>query len=153
MKDQQLIKDLIKQGEGLQLEFKEMLRKEEVAKNICAFLNAEGGIVLIGISDNGNVIGVKDADQEEVILKNYLLKTIIPEAPITVSVETIGNKKVILAKVWNGSKPPYVFDGTIYCRVGSQTIKATPDKISKLIIERQKVELHWERQPALGVFN
>ena len=44
MKNEQLIKNLIKQGESGQLEFKEVVRNEEVAKTICAFLNAEGGI-------------------------------------------------------------------------------------------------------------
>ena len=151
MKDEQLIKDLIKKGEGEQLEFKEIVRKEDIAKSLCAFLNAQGGIVLIGVKDDGKVIGVKDADKQEVLLKNYLYKSIIPEAPITVTLETIGSKKIILAKVWNGSKPPYVFAHTIYFRKGSQTIKATPNDISKLIVERQKSELHWERQPAIGM--
>ncbi len=151
MKDEQLLKTLIKQGESEQLEFKEMVHKEDIAKALCAFLNADGGIVLIGIQNDGKVIGVIDSDKHETEIKNYLLKSIIPEAPITVSTETIDNKNVILAKVWNGSKPPYVFNGTIYFRKGSQTVKATPNDISKLILERQKIELHWERQPALGI--
>ena len=151
MNDEQLLKNLIKQGESEQLEFKEVVRKEDIAKSLCAFLNADGGIVLIGVQNDGKVIGVKDSDKHETELKNYLFKSIIPEAPITVSTETIDDKNVILAKVWNGSKPPYVFDGTIYFRKGSQTAKATPDDISKLIVERQKTELHWERQAALGL--
>lgn len=151
MKDEQLIKNLIKQGESEQLEFKEVVRKEDIAKSLCAFLNAKGGIVLIGVQDDGKVIGVNDTERYEVELKNYLVKSIIPEAPITITTETIGTKKVILAKVWNGSKPPYVFEGIIYYRKGLHTSKATPNDVSKLIVERQKTELHWERQPALGI--
>ena len=151
MKDEQLIKNLIKQGKSEQLEFKEVVRKEDIAKALCGFLNADGGTVLIGVQDDGNVIGVNDAEKQESDLKNYLFGSIIPEAPITILTEIIGNKTIILAKVWNGSKPPYVFNGTIYFRKKVQTIKATPSDISKLIIERQKTELHWERQPALGI--
>ena len=151
MKDEQLIKNLIKQGESEQLEFNEVVRKEDIAKSLCAFLNAKGGIVLIGVQDDGKVIGVNDIERYEAELKNYLVKSIIPEAPITITTETIGTKKVLLAKVWNGSKPPYVFDGTIYHRRSVNTVKATTNDISKLIVERQKTELHWERQPAIGI--
>ncbi|MDO9633808.1 MAG: putative DNA binding domain-containing protein [Paludibacter sp.] len=151
MKDEQLLKSLIKEGESEQLEFKEVVRKEEIAKSLCAFLNGNGGIVLIGIQDNGRIKGVLNAEKYEMELKQYLFQSIIPEAPITITTEKIGTDKVILAKVWNGSKPPYIFDGTIYFRRGSSTVKASPNEISTLITERQKTELHWERQPALGV--
>ena len=151
MKNEQLIKDLIKQGESGQLEFKEVVRKEEIAKTLCAFLNAEGGTVLIGLQDDGKVIGVENSVKHELELKQYLFSVIIPEAPVTISVEKIGTKEILLAKVWNGSKPPYIFNGEIYFRRRSRTVKATASEISGLIIERQKTELHWERQPALGV--
>ena len=151
MKNEQLIKNLIKQGESDELEFKETVRKEDIAKAICAFLNAEGGTVLVGVNGNGNIIGIDDAIKYETELKNYLFNSIIPEAPITVSIEKIGSKEILSIKVWNGSKPPYIFDGSIFYRRGIQTVKANSSEISKLITERQKTELHWERQPALGI--
>jgi ATP-dependent DNA helicase RecG len=151
MKNEQLIKNLIKQGESVQLEFKEVVRKEDIAKTLCAFLNAEGGTLLLGVQDDGKVIGVENAGKHELELKQYLFKSIIPEAPITVSVEKIGAKEIISVKVWNGSKPPYIFNGEIFFRRGSRTVKASSIEISKLITERQKTELHWERQPALGL--
>ena len=61
MKNEQLIKNLIKQGESGQLEFKEVVRKEEIAKTLCAFLNAEGGTLLIGVQDDGKIIGIDNA--------------------------------------------------------------------------------------------
>jgi ATP-dependent DNA helicase RecG len=151
MKDEQLIKDLIRQGESELLEFKESVRKEDIANAICAFLNAEGGIVLVGVRDNGEVAGIEGADKLETELNNYLINTIIPEAPITVSTEAIKDKNIILIKVWSGSKPPYLVNNTIYIRKGGRTAKASSNDISKLILERQKTERHWERQPALGV--
>lgn len=151
MNNEQLIKNLIKQGESGQLEFKEVVRKEDIAKTLCAFLNAEGGTVLIGVKDDGKIIGIDQADKYEAELKQYLFQSIIPEAPVTVSVEKIGIKEILSVKVWNGSKPPYIFNGEIFFRRGSKTIKANATDISKLITERQKTELHWERQPALGV--
>lgn len=151
MKNEQQIKDLIKQSESGQLEFKEVVRKEEIAKTICAFLNAEGGTVLIGVKNDGKIIGIEDADKYELELRHYLFKAIIPEPPIAVSVEKIGANEILSVKVWAGSKPPYIFNAEIFFRRGKHTVKASASEISRLITERQETELHWERQPALGV--
>lgn len=151
MNSEQLIKSLLKQGESEQLEFKQVVRKDAIGKSICAFLNHEGGQVLIGIADDKKVVGIIDAEKWEKELTDYLNTSIIPEAPIMVSVESVGNKQILLVKVWAGSKQPYIFDGSIYFRRGQSTVKATSQQISDLIHNRQKTELHWERQLALGV--
>ena len=151
MKEEQLIKDLIKQGESEQLEFKEAVRKDEIAKVLCSFLNGKGGRVLLGITDAGKPIGISNAKKSIEQLKMFLLSAIVPEAPITIDIEHIEEKQLILLKVYGGSKQPYLFDGSIYYRVANKTVKATSQQISELIHGRQKSELHWERQPCLGV--
>ena len=151
MKEEQLINDLIEQGESEQLEFKESVRKDEIAKVLCSFLNGKGGRVVIGLSDSGKPVGVSNAEKSVEQLKMYLLSAIVPEAPITIDVEHIEGKELILLKVYGGSKQPYLFDGSIYYRLADKTVKATSQQISELIHGRQKSETHWERQPALGV--
>lgn len=66
------IKELIKQGEGKNVEFKAALSycftKERatlgtnyiIAKAICSFLNSEGGVLIIGVSDNGEITGLEN---------------------------------------------------------------------------------------------
>ena len=63
MNSEQLIKNLIKQGEGEQLEFKQVIRKDIIGKSVCAFLNHEGGQVLIGVSDQKKVVGISDVEK------------------------------------------------------------------------------------------
>ena len=106
---------------------------------------------MLGVKDDGEIIGIDNAEKHEMELKQYLFQSIIPEAPVTVSTEKIGAKEILSVKVWNGSKPPYIFNGEIFFRHGSKTLKASSTDISNLITERQKTELHWERQPALGI--
>ena len=52
---------LIKQGEGYNLEFKESVpsKASDLAVEICAFANAAGGSLLIGVDDKGKVAGIK----------------------------------------------------------------------------------------------
>lgn len=151
MINEQLIKDLIKEGESEQLEFKTVVQKESIAKNLCAFLNADGGRVIVGIEDNGNIIGIKNAVSQKEEIQGYLINSIVPDVPITISVEIVDQKELLIFKVWGGSKQPYIFDGSIYYRRGNKTQKATSKEISELIHDRQISEQHWERQIALGV--
>jgi energy-coupling factor transporter ATP-binding protein EcfA2 len=65
-------KDIIKQGESTTVEFKSSLRwdyiqnnlnkelKHEVLKTICAFLNSDGGILFIGVDDQGQILGLEN---------------------------------------------------------------------------------------------
>lgn len=151
MKEEQLIKELIKQGESEQLEFKESVRKEDIAKILCSFLNGKGGRVLVGVNNNNEPTHISNAEKVVEQLKVYLLSAIVPDAPITISVENIEGNDLIILKVYGGSKQPYLFDGSIYYRLADKTVKATSQQISELIHGRQKSETHWERQPALGV--
>lgn len=151
MKNEQLVKNLIKEGESDQLEFKEVVRKEEIVKVMCGFLNGKGGRILIGVKDNGEISGISEPEIIQRQLNDFLLQAIVPEAPITFSIEPIADKKILMIKVYGGSKQPYIFDGSIFYRKGTNTAKATSKQISELIHGRQKAELHWERQTALGL--
>lgn len=151
MKTEQLIKDLLKQDESGQFEFKEVVRKDVIGKTICGFLNNEGGQLLIGIDDNKEIKGIKDADKWQFEIEQFLIKELVPEAPVMVSVENYGEKQLLLIKVWEGSKQPYIFNGSIYYRRNNRTIQASSKEISELIHKRQESEIHWERQAALGL--
>jgi ATP-dependent DNA helicase RecG len=51
---------ILKRGEGIAVEFKEARKQlpENLFETICAFLNTEGGMVLLGVRDDGTVTGV-----------------------------------------------------------------------------------------------
>src|SRR3989338_988729 len=72
MNEQQLL-ELIKQGEGLALEFKESQRSlnKSVYETVCAFLNRHGGNILLGVSDSGKITGV-DPDCVAQIRKDFM---------------------------------------------------------------------------------
>ena len=57
----QHLEKLIRQGEGLTLEFKQSREKmnRDVYETICAFLNRQGGTLLLGVTDDGTVCGIE----------------------------------------------------------------------------------------------
>src|SRR4051812_8035339 len=58
------IKNLIAEGEGQQLDFKYHISSAaKIAKSLVAFANTDGGRLLIGVKDNGKIIGI-ESDEE-----------------------------------------------------------------------------------------
>ena len=59
MTNTETIQSLIDSGEGYNVEFKVRVpsKVRELTEEICAFANADGGYLLIGIDDNGQIIG------------------------------------------------------------------------------------------------
>ena len=55
-----VIKKLIRKGEGISIEFKECRNKlnKSVFKSICAFLNRNGGDLILGVNDRGRITGI-----------------------------------------------------------------------------------------------
>jgi ATP-dependent DNA helicase RecG len=146
MKSEEIIKDILSKDESVMLEFENSINKDAIAKTVCGFLNSSGGQLLVGVNDDKTVCGIKHVKEQADFLSRYLVNAIVPAAPIMVSEERFNGYEIILIEVYAGSRQPYVFSGSIYYRRDAKTVKATSDEISRLIHDRQKSELHWERQ-------
>ncbi|MEO0129704.1 MAG: RNA-binding domain-containing protein [candidate division WOR-3 bacterium] len=64
-----VIRKYIKQGEGKNVEFKSSLNSmpSDLFETVCAFLNRNGGIVLLGVDDNGKILGIDPNISEKII--------------------------------------------------------------------------------------
>ncbi len=111
MDESKLIK-LIREGESDRVEFKESAK--DVDKEIVAFANANGGYLIIGISDNGEVVGVTKKDEEKI---NSVIQNIRPKPEMKISKVTINKKKLIVIEIKKSNK--LVFLGKVaYIRIG-----------------------------------
>ena len=143
-------KNLIAKGENEELAFLPSFDLEKIAQTICGLLNAKGGRLVIGIDQNKNLVGIpNDVSVEEA--EQYLVQHIVPETPFDANIEIYNGQRFMIVRVWEGSKQPYIFEGTIYFRRGIHIQKATSEEIASLIHTRQQNELHWERQVSFGV--
>jgi len=60
----QHIQNLIKQGEHQQLDFKHSITdSKKIARSLVAFANTDGGKLLVGVKDNGAIVGVRDDEE------------------------------------------------------------------------------------------
>ncbi|MDA3799177.1 MAG: putative DNA binding domain-containing protein [Kiritimatiellae bacterium] len=56
----EFIKQMLEKGEGLNCEFKEAVNSlpKNLFETVCAFLNTDGGTIILGVDDFGKVVGV-----------------------------------------------------------------------------------------------
>lgn len=65
MTKQELL-EIISNGENSYVEFKEeAIKAKELGEEFIAFANSEGGTLIIGVSDAGDIKGVQDKNIEE----------------------------------------------------------------------------------------
>ncbi|WP_114750385.1 AlbA family DNA-binding domain-containing protein [Pleomorphovibrio marinus] len=72
-RNNEFIKELLSKKEGLHLDFKQSLTNPaKIARNILAFANTEGGTLVIGASDKGELIGI-DVEEERFMVEQAIL--------------------------------------------------------------------------------
>ena len=157
------IYEIISDGENEKLELKSTLRFDlresvvnkkleyVVAKTISAFLNREGGTLVIGVDDDGNILGLEkdiktlskpNLDGFELhlrqIIKKYLGDNF--EKYLDMTFPKIENKNICVIKISKSGKPVFVnFDGDerFFVRNGNSSIPKSRQEQS----EYEK--LHW----------
>ena len=132
--------------ESNRIEFKRELTKDlDIEKEIVAFLNyREGGMLYIGIDDDGTPVGVKDIDGDMLKLKDRIRKGISPSPMglFDVCMESIDNVPVIRVFVASGSEKPYykthygMSERGCYMRVGTAAEPMTTSQIEEMFSHR-----------------
>ena len=129
------ILEIIKLGENSAVEFKEnKIRSESLAKEIVAFANMNGGVILLGIDDLGKIIGINpdDFDYEEWVC-NISRNNVIPSILVEYSLIQIDTKKIAVINIPKGKDKPYqTVDGKYLVRVGSTNRLASINELMRL---------------------
>jgi predicted HTH transcriptional regulator len=130
------IKKLILQGEGTTLDFKKTITSvEKIAKSLVAFANNRGGQLLIGVSDDGVIRGVKSEDEERYIITKSAHQFCRPAIEPEFEEIYVDDKLVLVVKIAPSDiKPHYALDEQknwwVYYRVNDKSILA-----SKVIVD------------------
>jgi len=145
------LRKIIDEGENERVEFKSgKTTPKAIAKAACAFLNSNGGRIVVGVSDQNQVVGIANIDASVTKIKTQLTELISPPALWTIEKTPVGKQAVIVVDVPEGNDKPYVLEGAIFFRRGAQIVTASRNEISAIILNRSEVSQRWERQIALG---
>lgn len=140
------VQNLIDQGENSSVEFKSAdARPDSIAREMVAFSNFYGGVIFVGVEDNGSISGIGEGKNEEWIsniARNNIMPAIVPE---TILLE-IDKKKILVITIAKGNAKPYqTIDGKFWMRIGSTNRIATKEELSRLF--QQAGLVHFDISP------
>ena len=138
------LKHLIKQGEGQAIEFKDdRIHPRSLAQTLAAFAAADGGVILIGVADDGGIIGISNFEhvRDNLVYEAASRSHCEPQIqPIEVEkVETAGGKTVVAVTVPADFETIHSVAGKYFLRAGSRNEPLTPRELRHLMFSRGEV--------------
>lgn len=123
---------LVKTGEGSYLEFKRTISSpEKVAREIAAFANTRGGILLIGVNDNKSVVGVESFYEEEMALEKALDYYCVPAVDADIEILPYYERELIIVRIPEAERKPVAVDAdgkrTVYIRDKDKSVQASKE--------------------------
>lgn len=153
------VTELISMGEGSGLEFKSTLQwdvvegrqnkalREEVLKTLVAFMNTEGGTLLIGVEDSGQIFGLErdlqplggSHDRFLQLVNTLVADRIGPQYALNIAskMDTVDGKTICMVNVSKSSEPAFLsrkgHDSEFYMRAGNTTRRLDAEKTVEYI--------------------
>lgn len=134
------IKELIKQGEHQELDFKfEISNSKKIARTLSAFSNTDGGKLLVGVKDNGKISGVR-SEEEVYMVKGAADLFCKPPIPLKIDSWEISGKTVLEVTVQKAKERP------VYAKDDSGQWKAWIRKEDENFIANRILIKSWARK-------
>jgi ATP-dependent DNA helicase RecG len=114
---------LLQEGEGTMLEYKEGV-SASLGREITAFANTLGGRILLGVADDGSVVGINDTNDLRARIQDMARNC---DPPVHIRVERVGNIMVVHVRE-SSAKPVQCREG-FFWRQGAVSQKLTRDEI------------------------
>ncbi|RLF68821.1 MAG: hypothetical protein DRN40_07170 [Thermoplasmata archaeon] len=142
------VEGVISGGESESLELKRSLSEwRGIIETVSAFSNTKGGIIVVGVDDNKNLVGVDIGKGTIEDITNKILNNTEPKIYPEIKIAEGDGKRLIIIKV-----EEYPFDvvlafGRPFKRVGRNTVRISKDEYKRRILEIHKKEIYFDGQP------
>lgn len=118
---------LVKEGEGLTVEFKERF-SSKIDKDMVAFANTSGGRILLGVDDAGKVIGERLTNDFKAKI-NSLARNCEPAVPLK-EIKQVGN--VVVVTIDGSDEKPHSCSSGYFRRLDAATQKMNQKELKLL---------------------
>ena len=125
------LKQRITQGENTTTEFKENF-DQEVIETTVAFANTHGGVILIGVSDKGEIRGITIGKETLSDVSNRIAQATEPRVIVEVESVAVEGQSVLLVHIAETSIKPISVRGRCYKRVGNSNRVMSPQEIAQM---------------------
>lgn len=117
----------------------EMKKPKSWLKSVSAFANTVGGVLVFGVTDDEQVIGLDDIKSASEYVSQKVKERISPSPQIVMQLHTVEDGKDILTvRVPAGTDTPYYYaaDGVTeaYIRIGNESVLADSTELKRLVL-------------------
>jgi predicted HTH transcriptional regulator len=136
------LQELIRQGEGEQVEFKKKTtHPSRISRTLASLANTRGGYVLVGVDDDGRIVGVRDAAEEIHVLREAATHFVEPPILLTFKEVEEDNRTVLIVMVRESAQKPHraqVAEGDWrgYVRVRDQSVQTS--SLTEKVLEQEE---------------
>ncbi|MDI3537387.1 MAG: ATP-dependent helicase RecG [Eubacteriaceae bacterium] len=125
--------DLILLGENKYTEFKSLYTKS-LLKTVSAYANYHDGIILVGINDQKEIIGIENLDDTRLQIENAINDVIDPRPYYEIEVKQYEQKNVLLIQIFKGDNTPYLYEKKAYKRLDTASVPVDRRALEELIL-------------------
>ena len=129
-------------GEATAYDKKEKLERNKSKswlKSVSAFANGEGGVLIWGISDNDEVVGLVDAKGDAEFISEVIKTKLDPVPVISLEFKVVNEKQLVVLHINAGQETPYYYIGDkqriAYVRIGNESVVADRIQLKDLVMK------------------
>lgn len=127
--------------ETSRLEFKESV-SNTFLKTVSAYANYNGGVILFGVSDEGEEVGLTNPQKSCLDIENKINDSISPKPDYRLNVRA---NKVVTLEVFEGNYKPYLYKAKAYKRNDTSTIELDQIELRRFLLE--SANMYFEELP------
>ena len=130
----------IHQGEDSTLECKSAqakLKAEDIGRTLCAFANTFGGLLVLGVEDDGRISGIGDRKQADELQRqiSQVAQGTMPSIPTNQQVVELESHRVLVVRIRpQMAGRPFLYEGRCFVRDGNRTRPATHSEMGRLFV-------------------
>ena len=132
--------EIIRNGESSKVEFKnDQVHPNSLAEEFVSFANFDGGLLLLGVEDDGTISGCRRSDIEDFtinVCRNNIRPSLIP----TIEKVFIDDKLVVAVTISRGDSAHSTSRGHYYIRIGSTKQIPTQQELLRLFQKRNLLQ-------------
>lgn len=129
-------------GEATTYDKKEKIERNKPKswlKSVSAFANGEGGTLIFGISDDNEIIGLTNAEDDAEFISETIKTKLDPIPTIDLKFKELNGKKLIFLYVNEGQETPYYYIGDkqrlAYVRIGNESVVTDRIQLKQLVMK------------------
>lgn len=135
--------ELIEEGEGVHIEFKQRFSTfEKIAKELIAFANTSGGYLILGVDDDKSIYGIESEKADYELIKETAEKYCEPPIKFKTYLYEIENKEIMVIEVEESQNKPHriqdykkhldINTAQVYLRINDKSVLASKEMIKIL---------------------